>query len=76
MPFTTAPSPKEGKRQAVNEWIRTGKAFDSVIDFDKVVRDPNQPIRFLAAYNSGDHLHPNDAGHKTMGEAVDLALFK
>jgi lysophospholipase L1-like esterase len=75
MPFTTNPSPKEEKRQAVNQWIRSRNAFDGVIDFDKTVRDPNQPIRFLGAYDSGDHLHPNDAGHKAMGEAVDLSLF-
>jgi lysophospholipase L1-like esterase len=67
---------KEVKRKAVNEWIRTGKAFDGFIDFDKAVRDPNHPDRMLAAYDSGDHLHPNDAGYKAMGDAVDLSLFK
>jgi lysophospholipase L1-like esterase len=75
MPLTATTSPKEDKRQAVNRWIRGHNDFDSVIDFDKTVRDPDQPIRFLAAYDSGDHLHPNDAGHKAMGEAVDLSLF-
>jgi lysophospholipase L1-like esterase len=75
MPLTAATSPKEEKRQAVNQWIRGRNDFDGVIDFDKTVRDPNQPIGFLAAYDSGDHLHPNDAGHKAMGEAVDLSLF-
>jgi lysophospholipase L1-like esterase len=74
MPFPTQ-APKEAKRQAVNEWIRTSKAFDAVIDFDKLAGDPAQPGRFLAAYDSGDHLHPNDAGHKAMGEAIDLSLF-
>lgn len=67
---------KEVKRKAVNEWIRTGKAFDGFIDFDKAVRDPNHPDRMLAAYDSGDHLHPNDAGYKAMANAVDLSLFK
>jgi len=67
---------KEVKRKAVNEWIRTGKAFDGFIDFDKAVRDPNHPDRMLAAYDSGDHLHPNDAGYKAMADAVDLSLFK
>lgn len=67
---------KEAKRKAVNEWIRTGKAFDGVIDFDKVVRDPRNPDRILPEYDSGDHLHPGDAGYKAMGEAVDLALFQ
>lgn len=66
----------EVKRQAVNSWIRTSKAYDGVIDFDKVIRDPAQPTKFLPAFNSGDNLHPNDAGYKAMGEAVDLALFK
>jgi lysophospholipase L1-like esterase len=67
---------KEAKRQAVNRWIRTGGAFDGVIDFDKAVRDPSHPTRMLPAYDSGDHLHPNDAGLKAMGEAVDLGLFR
>jgi lysophospholipase L1-like esterase len=66
----------ETKRQAINTWMRTSKAFDGVIDFDAVIRDPAQPTKFLAAFNSGDNLHPNDAGYKAMGEAVDLGLFK
>ena len=67
---------KEVKRKALNEWIRTGKAFDGVIDFEKAVRDPDHPDRMLAAYDGGDHLHPGDAGYKAMGEAIDLSLFK
>lgn len=67
---------KEVKRKAVNEWIRTGQAFDGVIDFDKAVRDPDHPDRMLPAYDGGDHLHPSDAGYKAMGEAIDLSLFK
>jgi lysophospholipase L1-like esterase len=66
----------ETKRQALNEWIRTSGAYDGVIDFDKVTRDPAAPSKMLAAFDSGDHLHPNDAGYKAMGESVDLALFK
>jgi lysophospholipase L1-like esterase len=66
----------EAKRQAVNEWIRTAKAYDAVIDFDKATRDPSDPKKFLAAYDSCDHLHPNDAGYKAMAESIDLALFK
>lgn len=66
----------EGKREAVNEWIRTSGAYDGVIDFDKVIRDPNAPTKFSPQYDSGDHLHPNDAGYKAMGDAVDLAIFK
>ena len=66
----------ETKREAVNKFIRTGGAYDGVIDFDAVVRDPGQASRFLPAYDSGDHLHPNDAGYKAMADAIDLSLFK
>jgi lysophospholipase L1-like esterase len=66
----------EAKRQALNEWIRTSGAYDGVVDFDKATRDPAAPTKFLPAHDSGDHLHPGDAGYKAMGEAVDLALFK
>jgi lysophospholipase L1-like esterase len=66
----------ETKRQSVNKFIRTGAAYDAVIDFDVVVRDPQHPARILALYDSGDHLHPNDAGYKAMAEAIDLSLFK
>jgi lysophospholipase L1-like esterase len=65
----------EAKRQALNQWIRTSGAYDGVIDFDMVTRDPAAPTKFLPAYDSGDHLHPGDAGYKAMGDAVDLALF-
>jgi lysophospholipase L1-like esterase len=68
-------APKEAVRQAVNRWIRDGGEFDSVIDFDRALRDPVQPSRLLAKYDSGDHLHPNDAGMAAMAEAVPLALF-
>lgn len=67
---------REVKRKAINEWIRNGKKFDGVIDFDKATRDPQHPDHILAAYDSGDHLHPADPGYKAMGEAIDLALFK
>jgi lysophospholipase L1-like esterase len=66
----------EAKRQAVNQWIRTGKAYDGVIDFDAVTRDPAQPNKFLAAFDSGDRLHPSDAGYQAMADSIDLALFK
>jgi lysophospholipase L1-like esterase len=65
----------EAKRQALNQWIRTSGAYDGVIDFDAATRDPQAPTKILPAYDSGDHLHPGDAGYKAMGEAVDLALF-
>jgi lysophospholipase L1-like esterase len=67
---------KETKRKAVNQWIRTGNAFDGVIDFEKAVRDPQHPDRMLPANDGGDHLHPGDAGYKAMAEAIDLSLFK
>jgi lysophospholipase L1-like esterase len=66
----------ETKREAVNKFIRMGGAYDGVIDFDAVVRDPGHPARILAMYDSGDHLHPNDAGYKAMADAIDLSLFK
>jgi lysophospholipase L1-like esterase len=71
--FTPA---KETKRKTLNEWIRSGKAFDGVIDFDKATRDPAHPDHILPAFDSGDHLHPNDAGYQAMGDSIDLALFK
>ena len=66
----------EATRQAVNEWIRTSKAYDAVIDFDKVLRDPSHPSRLRLAYDSGDHAHPNDAGYRAMADAIDLSLFR
>jgi lysophospholipase L1-like esterase len=59
-------------RRAVNDWIRTGGAFDGVIDFEQAVRDPQHPTRYRGADQSGDNLHPNDAGYHAMSEAVDL----
>lgn len=81
-PFAGTRSPgyytpeKDVQRKAVNEWIRTSHAFDGVIDFEKAVRDPAHPDQMLPAYDSGDHLHPGDAGYKAMADAVDLALFR
>jgi lysophospholipase L1-like esterase len=62
----------EAARQAVNHWIRTGGEYDAVIDFDRAIRDPAQPDRLLPAYDSGDHLHPNDAGMAAMAAAVKV----
>ena len=62
----------EAQRQALNQWIRTSYAFDGVIDFEKAVRDPADPTRLLPAFDSGDHLHPNDAGYQTMANTIDL----
>ena len=60
----------------LNEFIRHGGKFDGVIDFEKAVQDPAHPDRYLPAYNDKDHLHPNDAGAKTMADSIDLSLFK
>ncbi len=67
---------KEVKRKAVNNWIRTSHAFDAVIDFEKAVQDPADPDHMAAQYDSGDHLHPKDAGYKAMADAIDLKLFR
>jgi lysophospholipase L1-like esterase len=62
-------------REAVNDWIRTSGVFDGVVDFDKITQDPANPTKFNPAYDSGDHLHPNDAGYKAMADGIDLKLF-
>ena len=66
----------EAKRQAVNHWIRTSHAYDAFVDFDKVLRDPSHQSRLLPDYDSGDHVHPNDAGYQAMADAIDLSLFR
>jgi len=69
-------TPEKAKtREAVNAWIRSGKGFDGFVDFDKTLRDPANPNKILPAFDSGDQLHPSDAGYKTMGEAIPLSLF-
>jgi lysophospholipase L1-like esterase len=65
----------ERERQALNAWIRTSGAFDAVFDFDAALRDPAQPDRMLPIYDSGDHLHPGDAGYCKMAETVDLRVL-
>ena len=67
---------REENRQAVNDWIRNEAAFDAVIDFDAAVRDPDNPAFFLPVYDSGDHLHPSNAGYRAMADAIDLSLFR
>jgi lysophospholipase L1-like esterase len=63
---------EEQKRQQVNQWIRTSGAFDGVIDFDSVTRDPEHPGRMRAEFDSGDHLHPSAAGYNAMAAAIDI----
>jgi lysophospholipase L1-like esterase len=65
----------EQTRQAVNEWIRSGGEFDAVVDFDRALRDLAEPNKLAAAYDSGDHLHPSDAGYKAMSKAFNLSMF-
>jgi lysophospholipase L1-like esterase len=65
----------EKMRQTINDWIRTTKDLDGVADFDRIIRDPAHPTSILSIYDSGDHLHPNAAGLKAMGDGVDLSLF-
>jgi lysophospholipase L1-like esterase len=62
-------------RQAVNKWIRSSGAFDAVIDLDAATRDAQDPAHLKAGADSGDHLHPGDAGYKVMADAIDLKLF-
>ncbi len=65
----------EKVRQDVNQWIRTTKALDGFIDFDKATQDPAHPDAFLPANDHGDHLHPTDAGYVAMSNSIDLNLF-
>ncbi|HTV82790.1 MAG TPA: SGNH/GDSL hydrolase family protein [Acidobacteriaceae bacterium] len=66
----------EQLRETVNSWIRTSGVFDGVIDFDKATRNPDAPLTYLPAYDSGDHLHPGDAGYAAMASAIPLSLFQ
>jgi lysophospholipase L1-like esterase len=75
-PVTFYTPEKESARQKVNAWIRGSAEFDGVVDFDEVLRDPRHPARLLAIYDSGDHLHPNNAGCTAEGNAIPTALFE
>lgn len=66
----------EAKRQALNDWIRTSKAYDAVLDFDAVIRDPAHPSRMQEQFDPGDHLHLNAAGYKAVADSIDPALFR
>jgi len=67
---------RETARNTVNTWIRTSGRFDAVIDFDKALQNPEETLTLLPNAHMGDFLHPNEAGYKMMGEAIDLKLFK
>jgi lysophospholipase L1-like esterase len=66
----------ETTREAVNAWIRNGKAYDGVVDFDLATSDPAHRHRLLPAYDSGDHVHPNAAGYRAMADAIDISQFE
>ena len=66
---------KEKVRLAVNDWIRGNRVFDAIIDFDRALRDPENPSKLLPRWDCGDHLHPSDAGYLHMGDVIDLGLF-
>ncbi|WP_343124160.1 SGNH/GDSL hydrolase family protein [Dyella sp. OK004] len=65
----------EMKREAINAFVRSANGADGVLDFDQVVRDPANPTNLLPAYDSGDHLHPNDVGYQAMADSIDLGLL-
>ena len=67
---------REAAWNKVNEWIRTSGRFDAVIDLDAALKEPDTPLNLLPVADTGDHLHPNEIGHRMMAEAVDLTLFK
>ncbi|MEV0113498.1 SGNH/GDSL hydrolase family protein [Streptomyces sp. NPDC050844] len=58
-----------------NAWVRSSGEYDAYVDFDKALADPADPERIAPEYDSGDHLHPNDAGYRAMARAVDLAVL-
>jgi lysophospholipase L1-like esterase len=62
-------------RETVNRWIKASGAFDAVVNFDAVFRDPQDPAELLPAYDSGDHLHPNDAGYQAIADSISPSLF-
>jgi len=66
----------EAKRQALNDWMRASGAYDAVLDFDRLMRDPARPTRMRAEFDSGDHLHPAPAGYRAMADSIDLDLFR
>jgi lysophospholipase L1-like esterase len=72
----TLPPARESVRRKVNAWIRGSSGFDGVIDFDAALRDPAHPTRLLARYDSGDHVHPSDAGYAEMARVVPVGLVQ
>ena len=69
------PPDREATRLALNRWIRSGGGFDGFIDFDAVLRNPAKPNELLPRFDSGDHVHPSDAGYAQMGNQIPLHLL-
>lgn len=67
---------RERTRQRINEFIRQSGVFDAVLDFDRVLRDPDAPSQLLEEYDSGDHLHPNVAGYQALADYFPLGVFE
>lgn len=65
----------EATRQKTNEWIRNSGAFDAVVDLDAALRDKSDPPKLREDFDSGDHIHPNDAGNRAMADAFSLSTF-
>lgn len=66
----------EAVRQQINQWIRAGREFDGVVDFDAVMRDPGHPTQIKDGFHAGDHLHGSDAGYAAMVAAFPLSLLR
>src|SRR5207244_1769082 len=67
---------KDARRQMFNDWVRSGKAYDGIIDFEAAVRDPMHPLQLLAQFKGADNLHLTDAGYQAMAGAVNLTLLR
>ena len=67
---------RETARQKINAWMRNSGTFDAVIDFDRLMQNPDNPESLLPELHTGDFLHPNESGYKVMGESIDLSLFE
>lgn len=66
----------ESKRQTINAWIRNNRDADAIVDFDRALQDPNDPLQLNPAYDFGDHLHPNDTGYAAMAAAVAVSWLE
>ncbi|KAF2124907.1 SGNH hydrolase [Dothidotthia symphoricarpi CBS 119687] len=67
---------REATRQKVNSFIRDSGTFDAVVDFDKLLADPEVPSRLKAEYDSGDYLHPNVQGYQHLADQFPVAIFE